>query len=193
MAYDEPPFTVLRNDENFELRHYPSYVVAELAVSSDYDDAGGVAFGPLARYIGGENIAYRETPAGAPMTQLRSGIEIPMTAPVTQVAGKSGQHVVQFIMPASFTLETTPKPNDSRIRIREIPERTLAVRRYSGRWTLSNLEREEGALREALVHAQLEIVGAMEWARFNSPFSLPFLRRNEVWIPVAPPGDAPGS
>ena len=180
MAYDEPRYALLLESDDFEIRRYPSYVVAEVTVAADIEDAGNAAFGPLVGFIGGSNEQRRK---------------ISMTAPVTQVAEESAlgqgtrKQVVQFIMPAAMTEASTPRPNDSQVRLRTIPDRVVAVRRYSGRWTESSLREEEAALREALARQGVKPIGPMEWARFNSPFSLPFLRRNEVWIPVAFDGE----
>jgi hypothetical protein len=38
-------------------------------------------------------------------------------------------------MPAEWTLETLPKPLDSRITLKKIPERTLFAVRYHGGWS----------------------------------------------------------
>lgn len=186
MAADEPSYEVLRTSDDYEIRRYPSYVVAEMTVTVDFEDAGSEAFRPLARYIGGANRAAKEIPMTAPVTQ--KSVEIPMTAPVTQTSTEGGV-AVQFIMPESFTLETTPVPTDSRITIREVPARSVAVRRYAGFWTASRLEEAERKLRDALARDGVEVTGPLEWARFNSPFSLPFLRRNEVWLPVKTPAN----
>jgi hypothetical protein len=93
---------------------------------------------------------------------------------------------VQFTMPSKYTLATLPKPNDARVRLREVPDRVVAVRAYSGGWSLKRYEKELVALRAAMQRDGLAAVGEPQWARYNSPFSLPFMRRNEIWIEVAP-------
>jgi hypothetical protein len=60
----------------------------------------------------------------------------------------------------------------------------MAVRGYSGRWTRSNYRREEARLLEAVSARGFEALGAPVYARYNSPFSLPFMRRNEVMVEV---------
>ena len=185
MAYEEPAYEVVNSNEEYEVRRYPSYVVAEVTVDADITSAGPAAFSTLARYIGGNNSGAQEIPMTAPVTQKAAdGRKIPMTAPVTQVSAADGGQTVQFIMPAGFTLATTPRPIDPKVRLREIPARVIAARRYSGRWTLSNLEKNDQALRAALIRDGLALAGPMEWARFDSPFRLWFMRRNEVWYPV---------
>jgi hypothetical protein len=106
-----------------------------------------------------------------------------MTAPVTaEAAGEKTTYA--FVMERKYTMETLPVPVDKRIRIREMPQRTLAVRQYSGRWTEENYEQNETALREALAAYGIRVISGPVLARYNSPFSLPMLRRNEVMFEI---------
>lgn len=94
--------------------------MAETVVESTHEDAGNEAFHILAGYIFGKN---------------DRNIKIDMTAPVTEFEVSPGQYAVQFFMPAKWTLDTLPKPNDSRITLKTIPARKLAVLRYNGGWS----------------------------------------------------------
>ncbi|HSN71119.1 MAG TPA: heme-binding protein, partial [Steroidobacteraceae bacterium] len=127
----------------------------------------------------------------APVTQARAE-KIAMTAPVTQqAAGSDETWTVSFVMPAQYTLDTLPIPDDARVQLAEVPARVVAVRRYSGTWSQRRYQRELGELREALKRDGVVIIGEPIFARYNSPFSLPPLRRNEIWIEVAPAPSAP--
>lgn len=186
MAIEEPDYRVVRQFEEFELRHYPPYIVAEVDVEGDFDDAGNQAFRILAGYIFGDNSAAEKMAMTAPV-ESRAGAEgekMAMTAPVTATADK-GRTTFAFVMERKYTLETLPVPNDDRIRIRVMPERTMAVRRYSGRWTAGKYLQNQEALRSALAAEDIQAIGEPVLARYNSPFSLPFMRRNEVMIEVA--------
>ena len=109
-----------------------------------------------------------------------------MTAPVTaSVADTQGMMTYAFVMESKYTLETLPRPTDERIRIRVVPARTMAVRGYSGRWTEKNYLQHQESLQSALQAKGIETIGAPTLARYNSPFSLPFMRRNEVMIEVS--------
>jgi len=117
------------------------------------------------------------------------GEKMAMTAPVTATsAGGDGQMTYAFVMESKYTMETLPTPNDGRIRIREVPERIMAVRRYSGRWTLAKYRLNEELLRVALSNEGIEIAGDSILARYNSPFSLPMFRRNEVMFEIVGSG-----
>ena len=106
-----------------------------------------------------------------------------MTAPVSlQPAGE--RWAVSFMMPAAYTLETLPEPEDPEISLRQVPARRMAAVQYSGFWSAKNYLRHKEEL-ESWINAQgLTILGDAIWARYNAPFTLWFLRRNEILIPV---------
>ena len=188
MSYDEPRYTVVRESDGFELRRYAPYIVAELEVQSDFEDAGNVAFRPLAAYIFGKNRAEEKIGMTAPVTQRTTGETIGMTAPVTQRPGKGGKHVLSFVMPSRYTMDTLPRPMDPRIRIRQIPGALQAVRKYRGGWGESRYRAEEKRLMEALAAAKLQPLASPSWARYNSPFwPPPPFRRNEILVEVSEP------
>ncbi len=190
MAIEIPAYRVLEQDGAFELRAYPSQLIAETEVRSDFDSAGGAAFRRLLGYISGRNRPREKIAMTAPVTQVAAGTSIAMTAPVTQVGGGDSYRVA-FLMPAGYTAASLPLPLDSSISIREVPARTLAAWRYSGRWTRARYEDMERALREALIAKHLRAIGPPIFARYDAPFVPWPLRRNEVLIPVATPADPP--
>ncbi len=182
MAIEEPAYRSVERAGAFELREYAPYLIAETRVEAGFVAAGNIAFGRLFRYISGANVPERKITMTAPVTQ-GPGEKIAMTAPVQQVAA-GGEYVVGFIVPRQYTLETVPQPTDARIRIREVPGGLVATWRYSGRWTESNFREAESRLRRELDAHRLIATGDAVIARYNAPFMPPFLRRNEVLIPV---------
>jgi hypothetical protein len=189
MAIEEPSYQVVRTYPGFELRRYGAYIVAETEVRGGFDEVGNQAFSILAGYIFGNNTSKTKIEMTAPVSQQPAGDgeRIAMTAPVTQkrTGGRDrDSYILSFVMPARFTLQSLPEPTDPRVHFREEPARLMAVRRYSGRWTEGNYRRNESALLGAVRDAGLKPVGEAIYARYNSPFSLWFLRRNEVMIEV---------
>jgi hypothetical protein len=186
MALEEPDYTVVESTDSYEIRHYPPYLVAEVDVRGDLDDAGNAAFRILAGYIFGDNQAAAKMNMTAPVesTPNAASEKMAMTAPVTAVSSDAGSTTFAFVMERKYTMDTLPVPNDERVRIREMPERMIAVRRYSGRWTEQRYEENLAALQDALAASGLETEGAPILARYNSPFSLPIFRRNEVMLEV---------
>lgn len=183
MAIEEPTFIVESKAAHYEIRKYALIVVAETKIESDFENAGNQAFRILAGYIFGANKSKSKIAMIAPVNQVASSEKIAMTAPVTQSNGASG-FLVQFTMPKQYTLDALPTPNDSRVQLRQLPAREIAGFNYSGSWSESRYQENLKNFTEDLKRDQIETVGEPVLARFNSPFQLWFLRRNEIWIEV---------
>lgn len=162
MAIEEPEYDVLLTGDNVEFRRYAPYYVAEVTVSGESADRQ--AFRLLAGYIFGNN---------------ESGEKMAMTAPV-ETRGAD----YAFVMERKYSLETLPKPDDQRIQLRQRPSRIVAVRRFSGRWSERNISEHRQALLEDLAELGIATTGEPQLARYNSPFTPWFLRRNEIIVPV---------
>jgi hypothetical protein len=182
---EEQPFEVVRRYDGFELRRYPSHVVAEVSVELPFEQAGNAAFRYLFGYITGQNRSRTSVAMTAPVVQSGGAAQkVAMTAPVVQHSTQEGGYAVAFVLPASMTEETAPEPTDPRVLIRTVPARLAAVTRYSGRWSQDAYERHCTSLRKAIEAEGLEAVGTPRFARFDPPFKPWFLRHNEVAIDV---------
>lgn len=180
-SVDEPAYTVETHDGAFEVRRYGSVVMAETTVGAAFDDAGSEGFRRLVSYISGNNQATASIAMTAPVTQ--APVKIAMTAPVTQRAGVDGW-LVGFVMPAGSVLARMPTPNDPRVVLRERPGRRVAVARFSGSWSEA-LRGQWTAQLAAWVSAQgLVPAGDPEVHRYDPPWTLPALRRNEIHLPL---------
>ena len=189
---EQQPYDVLQRFPGFELRRYPTHLVAEVEVRAPFTNAGNDAFGVLVAFISGRNSTRGKVAMTAPVVQERTSSKIAMTAPVVQEAGaESDRHLVAFVMPAEFSLDTVPKPSDPRIRIREIPTQVAAARVFTGRWTERIYHEQLEELRSAVAGAGLEVSGPPRFARFDPPWTPWFLRHNEVVLPVV--GDPPSA
>jgi hypothetical protein len=184
MAIEEAAYTVVQRDGAFELRDYAPQVVAETIVEGDLEGAGTKAFSRLFRYISGQNRPGIKLAMTAPVSQEPARQKIPMTAPVGQEAVPGGW-AVSFMMPASFTLETLPEPDDPAVTLRQVPARRVAAVRYTGAWSEKGYLRQKTALESWIRTHGWTVAGAAVWARYNAPFVPWFLRRNEVLIPVS--------
>ena len=187
MGYEEPEYEVVEDHETYEVRRYAPYLVAETSVDGDFDTAGNIAFRRLFGYISGKNRRLERMEMTTPVASAREVSEkIKMTVPVVSSGtDDSESYVYHFVMPSKYTLETLPEPEDELVVLREIPERFVAVRRYSGRWKESNYRDNETFLLDALQDAGMKVIGEPQFARYNSPFTPWFMRRNEVLIEVA--------
>lgn len=185
MAIKEAAYTVVKKSGIFELRDYAPHVLAETIVDATLEDAGYKAFRRLFDYISGANRSRNSIAMTAPVSQEAKGEKIAMTAPVGQQPA-SGQWAVSFMMPASYSLDTLPVPNDEAVMLRQVPARRMAAVRYSGRWSEKKYLRYKERLENWIRQSDFAIIGDPVWARYNPPFTPWFLRRNEVLIPVEP-------
>lgn len=193
MAIEEPDFELLHRSEDYEIRRYAPYIVAEVDVDGGHTDAGSKAFRILAGYIFGDNRTSKKMAMTAPVESAgrAQGVEMAMTAPVTSTLTSDGkQRTVAFVMEKKYTLETLPVPNDERIRIRTRPARVMAVIEYSGRWSEQIFADKEAALLQALKRDGIQLLGAPVLARYDAPFKPWFLRRNETMVEIAWPDHA---
>jgi len=183
VGIERSKYSVLEKQDRFELRLYEPSIVAETVVKSDFADAGNIAFSRLYKYISGENRTRESIAMTAPVGQETRSEKIAMTSPVGQQRA-GDQWVVSFVMPSKYAMQTLPGPLDPAVTLREIPARKLASVRYSGTWSQKRYEEHRGRLEEFIENKKWKIAGEPIFARYDPPFQLPFLRRNEVLIPV---------
>jgi len=182
----EPAYSIVQKEDNFELRAYEPMIVAQVQMTGDRRQAINDGFKILADYIFGNNDGGGKIAMTAPVIQQpEAGAKIAMAAPVTQQGG-SNSWKVDFIMPAEYTMETLPKPVDKHISILQKPSYKVAVARFSGFATEGALESNEKDLLRWMTDKALKAgTDIPVYAFYNPPWTLPFLRRNEVMIPVA--------
>jgi hypothetical protein len=181
----EPPFTSVFKQGDFEIRDYAPQVVAEVTVSSNSREPANDGFRPLAGYIFGGNAPRTQIAMTAPVTR-QQGARIAMTAPVTRQATGASWNI-RFIMPAGSRLETMPRPNDPNVRLMEEPGKRYAVIRFSGLGQQATLDQKTALLRTFVAERGLTARGNPVIAFYDPPFTVPFMRRNEVWLEVARP------
>ena len=183
MGIEEAKYTVVLKDSAFEIRDYSPCILAEILVEDTLEKAGNIAFYRLFRYISGENHNRAKIAMTAPVSQETRPAKIPMTSPVSQQSTPKG-FAVAFTMPASFTMDTIPVPNDTEITLRQVPERRMAAIRYSGFWSEKGYQQHRTKLELWVEQKGLTAIGKPVWARYNAPFVPWFLRRNEVLIEI---------
>ena len=184
-ATEEPEYQVVREFAGIELRQYAGYAVAEVVVAGPAGEAGNQAFPILAGYIFGKNKGEKKFAMTAPVTQVAAPVKLEMTAPVTQTA-TAGGFLVQFVLPKGVTVASAPEPLDPRVQLRDVLPSQVAVIRYSGFWSESNYNEHLAQLQTALRTADLAWTGDPVYSRYNAPFTPWFLRRNEIWLHLAP-------
>lgn len=185
MSIEEPSYTVVIRSGQFEIRQYDPYIVVETMIQgTEMDEASNAGFRKLFKYISGNNRSNSEIGMTAPVITERSE-KIEMTAPVTTVRTPEG-YAIAFIVPKQYNAQTVPVPNDSTVHIREVPGRTVAVIRFSGRWTDDNMKEHELELMQWLKETGKVPVSAPVIARYDPPFMPWFMRRNEIHVGIEP-------
>ena len=191
MAIEEPKYEVHISQAPFELRHYAPTLIAQTIVEGDMDEASNKGFRLIADFIFGNNLAANSEQAAkiamtAPVTVEPQSSKIAMTAPVTiePQLGSAQQWRVHFVMPSQYTLETLPKPNNPQVTIKSIPSQKFAVLRFSGLVDEEKMAKRVAELKEWTGNKKLKTLGNPELARYNPPWTLPFLRRNEVMVEI---------
>jgi hypothetical protein len=208
LAIEEPAFELIESSGGVELRRYAPYVIAETFVEGSLGAASNQGFRRIAGYIFGANTAAGGTTGPekiemtAPVTvepivvPVKSSEKIEMTAPVTvepvgtdaaDALSNARRWRIQFAMPARYSLETLPRPNDPQVLLRQEPARRQAVVVFSGLAGEERVRKASAELRAWLAAKGLEPIGPIRLARYDPPWTLPFWRRNEVMVEVAGP------
>lgn len=191
-----PQYSVLEKKQGYEIRLYEPYITAQVELVGTYDEAIKKGFKILADYIFGNNTKQTSLAMTAPVTEGESE-KIPMTAPVlvkdSEVlkmtapvieSAKGEAHVISFVMPSGYTLETLPKPNNSQVKIVPQEQRKLAVLRFSWFSSSERVAKKKQELVDLLKRDGAVLVGAPLYAGYNAPFTAPWLNRNEIMMEI---------
>ena len=180
----EPDYQLLTEDGPIQIRHYPSLVVAVTEVKGDYKSSGNQAFQRLAGYIFGNNRKQQKISMTTPVMQEQQQFEtMAMTAPVLQQqAGEVWQ--MAFVLPSEYSLTMAPIPLNSAVKIQPIPNKKVAAICYSGSLTEQAIAAKSQQLKQWLIANGYKAVSPARSAAYDPPWTLPFLRRNEVHIHI---------
>ena len=198
LAVEEPSYELIEKAGEFEIREYPPMIIAETLVDGDMDTASNRGFRLIAAYIFGDNTASGtdNKPEKIAMTapvvvEPGGGGKIAMTAPVTtepqgSASPQANQWRVEFVMPSQYTMSSLPRPRNALVTLREVPATRYALIRFSGLATQSKVQQKTEQLNGWLRQRGLEAASAPRLARYNPPWTLPFLRRNEIMVKIVP-------
>ena len=166
---EEPEYELLSEYEGFEIRRYSESVQARLLTPSSGWSGNSSGFRRIAGYIFGGN---------------ETNQRIAMTAPVQMWDNDSGS-MMSFTMPSKYSIKDLPSPIDKGVEIVEVDEYVVAVLPFSGLSRNSKARRLMAKL-ETLVQASgLTAEGAPVLAVYDNPgTTLPFMRRNEIHLPI---------
>jgi hypothetical protein len=189
LLLEEPEYELEQEVNGLEIRRYAPRVVAETIVAdtTNFDVARREGFRRLAGYIFGDNARKESIAMTAPVgvrAEAKRGERIAMTAPVTARDSESG-YAVTFAMPREWSLSDLPVPRDPRVRVRTARGERVAVLRFRGAYDSDLIQAKQSELLVRAGAAGFTVYGEPSFAGYDAPSTLPFLRRLEVWIPVA--------
>ena len=168
-TYKEPLYTVIEQSFPIELRQYDEYIVAKISVDKKKIDNDSNMFRVLASYIFGAN---------------KNNENIPMTAPVTTYEDKDSYNMIFYMLNAE-DLNELPDPENSNIKLEKIILDKCAVIQFSWFTTDYRVQRLKKKLQEYLDENNLKPISPFMINRYDPPWRLPFLRRNEIIVKVS--------
>lgn len=193
-AIDQPQYTVIKQNKNYEIRQYDPYIIAQTQVQGDYRQAASLGFRILADYIFGNNTKQSTVQMTAPVG-IKESQKVDMTAPVTISESESidmttpvtitkdqQDYTVSFVMPFNYTLQTLPKPNNPQVEIKTQPARKVAALKFSWYAGPQRVEAKKQELLNLLGQDGVATKGTPEYAGYDAPLTAPWLRRNEIII-----------
>lgn len=163
---------MIKSNANFEIRHYPESILAQVDIRGDFMRAGNLGFQPLLRYISGGNLSRER---------------YSMTAPVIQETIGDSTHTVSFVLPADTKSTDVAQPADGSVRVTVLPEHYAAAVRFPGGWNDERFQQKGRDLVANLHKAGLKTIGNVYFARYDPPWKPGFLKRNEVLINIEAP------
>ena len=159
------PYLVSKKYDVFEIRDYEASLFTSVKLSDNkYKDASGKGFSILAGYIFGGN---------------KTNEKIAMTSPVSMSLEDS--MTMMFMVPKKFKKETLPEPNQSRIKFREEPAKTIPAITFGGWANDEKIEHYKQKLKLALDAENITYTNRFYFLEYNPPYEI-FNRKNEVIV-----------
>lgn len=183
---ESPKYDVVHEDDELEIRRYAALLRAKTFVPGDYAASMEIGFKRLESYLSGNNSRnVRLYPPDSAMQSDLRGEHIPMTTPVIQSPSEDGWSVA-FTLPRKYTFSTAPKPLDGQVELEQIPPQTMAILRYSGTVDEDGIQRKFRELRGWVQSIGWRTISEPIAAQYDPPFTIPFLKRNEVLVRAEP-------
>ena len=168
---ERPPYDVISSKGRFEIRHYSQpLALAQTSINSNDSQALGQGFRRLAGYIFAGNT---------------SNESIPMTAPVLYT--QQSQSKMYFVLPTSMSAQNAPIPNASSVNVTSFEWQYIVAIRFKGYARPRRVAKFSKQLRQFCDDNQLTTKGSLVVAQYNSPWTFPLIRKNEIWVEITAP------
>lgn len=178
--YETPQYTVEKAEGPIEVRAYPALLVAEVKSEGTRKEGVTSGFRALADFIFGNNAPQKNVAMTTPVLQS-GGQSVAMTTPVLQ-DGREGSWTTRFVMPSEYTAATIPVPNNKDVRIVKVRAKKYLAIKFSWIPTDERLMKYETQLRDYAKLNRIRVKPQAIYAYYDPPWTLPFMRRNEVLL-----------
>lgn len=180
---EELSYTVIDDSKEYEIRQIEDHIVAEVIVTGSYKDASNKGFRKVANYIFGNNTSKDKVAMTTPVIDSQKSEPIAMTTPVINSESETdaiSQRSIAFVMPSSYSMETLPIPNNEEVTLRQVEGQKIAVLKFTWWATAKRMDQKKQDLIKYLERDGLT-ASEFQSARYNPPWTPPFMLRNEVW------------
>ncbi len=183
---EQPKYEIIdRIGSVVEIRQYSSRIAAEVTIDTvGRDDPRGDAFRIVAGYIFGANKGKTKIDMTSPVEVETTGEKIAMTAPV-EINESANGLTMRFFMPARYSRADLPEPADRRVRLVDIPSKTIASLRFSGSTGNAAVVEKTTELLKTLSGSHWTVEATPTAFFYNPPWTIPFFRRNEIVVTVS--------
>lgn len=175
-------YTILDSSKEYEIRQLEDHLVAETEVKGGFESGTNSGFGIVAGYIFGGNKPQEKIAMTTPVVTEETE-KIAMTAPVVTEEAEEEFQKLYFVLPSKYTLDTLPEPTDSRVKIKEVKGKKIAVLKFSGFMSDEKFEQKKEELKKYLERDGINY-GKISSAGYNPPWTPPFMNRLEVWAEI---------
>lgn len=180
----EAKYDTIKKESDFSIRDYQPLTEAQITITdTDYDKAVNKGFMQLFKYITGANTVNEKISMAAPVLTDEKSQNIAMTAPVL-ISDSDNAWTIAFVLPDSYTIKTAPKPTNENIKLVEKPQKKVAVIKFSGFMSKDSIDDNTQKLKAWISDNKLEVIGKPMAAGYNPPWTIPFLRTNEILIEI---------
>ena len=161
----EPTYKVIKKEGDIEIREYGTYVVAKTSISKDTNSDNNM-FRTLASYIFGGN---------------KKNESIAMTAPVTTFSDDSNYNMLFYMLDVE-EINQLPEHNGQNITFEKFELGKCVTISFSWSTSQSRIEYYSSKLSDFIEKNNLKTNSSFMINRYDPPWRLPFLRRNEIIV-----------
>lgn len=174
-------YQVLEKEGSFDIRQYEEYWAARTEIEGDYRESTSKGFQLLFNYISGKNKQQEKIVMTSPVIQQEQGEKIAMTGPVLQQQ-KGESWIMEFVLPAKYNTEQPPEPLDLEVKLVKTLGHRAAAITYSGNLREETYNTKAKELMDMVRSKRLQPIGKPFSAGYDPPWTIPFLKRNEVLV-----------